>query len=223
MVVLGSTPVGVYHLVVTAQDTAAGEIDSQQFTLTVQAAPTATTPPPVAGSTTLGSCATLNAAQAAQTSFKRSERFFVQGVLPGVRTVNVFLDEIALIGSGTTDDGGLYLVTATVPSIASLGAHTIVVRGTSTQAVRATCGIDVVAAGAAVRTTRRLPTTGSPILPVGLMGLLFLGTGAGMLLYYRRQAWAVLSAVWTEADVFFVREENRFKALLSGLRRRIKR
>jgi hypothetical protein len=58
---------------------------------------------------------------------------------------------------------------------------------------------------------------------MGVAGLLFLGTGAGMLLYYRRQAFALLSVVWTEADVFFAREENRVKSLFTGLVRKIRR
>jgi hypothetical protein len=44
-----------------------------------------------------------------------------------------------------------------------------------------------------------------------------------MLLYYRRQAFALLSAVWTEADVFFAREENPVKRFFTGLVRKIRR
>jgi hypothetical protein len=216
---LSGTPAvtGVFPITITASN-GVGTAASQAFTLTVASAP--------------ATCQTLDANQQPRSRFVRGDRFFVKGILPGSGgTVSIAFNNVTNIGSGRQNEDGSYLVAAQIPSDAGFGGNTVVAKKLTASA---TCGINVVSAGgggvgraAAAAATPRpattLPRTGSPILPMGVAGLLFLGTGAGMLLYYRRQAFALLSVVWTEADVFFAREENRVKSLFTGLVRKTRR
>jgi hypothetical protein len=114
--------------------------------------------------------------------------------MPGATSISLLWNGGSpTVGSDGVDSNGTYIVAATIPSNAALGANTVVARGNT--GATATCSLNVVSAATPTSTsgtsgtsgTVTLPRTGMPMSALLALGLTMVEAGAGLILLTDRR------------------------------------